>query len=250
MGLEDKVWYREMKQEENEKNIEKYVNPLNISPPPATNKSHVWLIIISVFVLVWGSIILMYYIIPMAFMHSIVNDVNLLVSELLKPLGVENVSQVSQLNNSSKVPQLNTSNNQLTEQPLPVNGSSRIFYPPENYVALLTMKSDSENNYLVKLVDNSDKPILYLFVRAKDSAIIKVPFGKYKLEWVSGKRWYGYDDMFGLFSTFHKADQILDFHEQNISVNGKKVIMNTVVTFNDMMGNMPLVSVQPVYLGN
>jgi hypothetical protein len=234
MGIEDRDYYREKRQ-----TVEEQYDKPN-KEPLRRDKFPIWRVIIVVTLIVWVTIFLMFYIIPIAMVRSILDPV--------EKVFFKEEQKVFNIPKTSNVPHLNTSDNQLFEQPLPKNGSSKILYPAENYVVLLTVKSETNNHYLIKLVDKSDKPILYLFVRANNSANIKAPYGKYKLEWISGKKWFGYDNMFGNSSTFHSLKQPLDFHEQNISVNGKTVIMNNIVTFNAMTGDMPLISVKPIYL--
>ncbi|MGO9146931.1 MAG: hypothetical protein ACLQDF_11230 [Desulfomonilia bacterium] len=126
----------------------------------------------------------------------------------------------------------------LSEQPLPENGSYKLLYPPEHYVANFTVTADPFNNYVVKLVDSSQNPVLYLFVRANSTANVKAPIGAYELRWVLGKKWYGYDHLFGSSSTYQKALQAMDFYEEQTD-NGKRII-GRFVKFNTLIsGNLP-----------
>ena len=125
----------------------------------------------------------------------------------------------------------------LSQQPLPENGSCKIFYPPESCVATFTVKTDLNNHYLVKLVDSSNNPALYLFVRANSIASIKAPLGTYELRWVYGSKWYGYENLFGSSSTYEQALHPLVFCEEPTATG--RTITGRKITFKTFNGNLP-----------
>lgn len=145
----------------------------------------------------------------------------------------------SRQSRTPKVPQLHTVMDAfLSEQPLPENGSRKIFYPPESLVANFTIKTDPNNHYLVKLVDSSNNPVLYLFARANSIASLKVPLGAYELRWVCGSKWYGYEHLFGSSSTYQKALEPLVFWDKPTATG--RTIMGRTVTFHGAVnGNLP-----------
>ena len=79
--------------------------------------------------------------------------------------------------------------------------------------------------------------ILNIFIKAGNTAKIRVPLGVYELKWICGEKWYGDNDLFGVVSTYKKADELLKFYEEETNI-GNKIIGNTV-NFNVMKGNMP-----------
>lgn len=139
----------------------------------------------------------------------------------------------------AKIPQLlPSSDSVLQEQPLPENGSCKIFYPPERSVARFTVNTDSANHYIVKLVDSSKSSILFLFIHANSSAEIKVPLGTYEVRWVCGNKWYGYEHLFGSSSTYRKALQPLIFQEV-LTDKGKSIVGHYITFGSPINGNLP-----------
>ena len=130
----------------------------------------------------------------------------------------------------------------LSEQPLPANGSYKMFYSPEKYVSNFSVTADSKNHYFVKLVDGSNNPVLYLFVRAHSTADIKAPLGIYEIRWVSGEKWYGFENLFGRSSRYQKALKTLDFYEKPIS-SGKQTLGHSITFNNVINGNLPSTSI-------
>jgi hypothetical protein len=217
MGLADRDYYRD----EFDKMVNRHDNS-NRKPPRPPNNNIPWGIIIA---LIIGFI---------AGVYSVsVRSEDPIAKQIDKFVGVgKNLS-------NPKIPRLLPSTDlSLSEQPLPENGSCKMVYPSEHYVASFTVKADSINHYLVKLVDSSQNPVLYLFVRANSSVKIKAPLGAYELRWACGEKWYGYEHLFGSSSKFKKALQPFDFHEEQTSTG--KQIVGHYVTFNNIIsGNLP-----------
>ncbi len=144
-----------------------------------------------------------------------------------------------------KIPLLDSAmGDSLPKQPLPENGSYKLFYPADNYVASFTVTADPINHYVVKLIDQTNNPVLYLFVRANSEATVKAPLGNYELRWVRGKQWYGYDHLFGGSSEYKKALRSIDFREEQ--TNAGKRILGHYVRFNTItQGNLPSTGISP-----
>ena len=125
----------------------------------------------------------------------------------------------------------------LQEKEPPQNGAYKFYYPPETYVAPLTLVADSLNHYVVKLIDASKRPVLYIFVRANDTVKTKAPLGIYEIQWVSGKKWYGDEHLFGNSSSYKKGMQNLVFHEETTEKGTRKI--GHIIRFNTVMSGMP-----------
>ena len=82
-----------------------------------------------------------------------------------------------------------------------------------------------------------DNPILNIFIKAGNTAKIRVPLGVYELKWICVEKWYGDNNIFGGIPTYKKADELLKFYEEETNI-GNKIIGNTV-NFNVIKGNMP-----------
>lgn len=126
----------------------------------------------------------------------------------------------------------------LQEQPLPENGSYKHYYLESTYVAPLTLTAAPDNHYIVKLVDASHSPVLYVFVEANSTVNVKVPLGIYEVHWVYGKKWYGYEHLFGDASIYKKAFQQLVFDEETTS-QGTRRRGHFIKFNNNLNGNMP-----------
>jgi hypothetical protein len=227
MGLEDRVWYREMLDKEEEK--KKASNEIKLSEK-VSNKYNIWHLVIVITLIVWVTIFIFYYMIPMVFVHSIMNEATSLVNEALKPLSVVTAPNISQVN---KV------NNQLMEMTLPENGKYNMFYAQNRAVATFKVIAEPYNNYYVCLLDHFDNPVLNIFVRAGDVAKVRVPLGVYEFKWTRGEKWYGDKNLFGSEIVFKKAIETLRFSEEETK-SGKKIIGNTI-NFNEIRSNTPLI---------
>jgi hypothetical protein len=223
MGLEDRVWYREMLEKEAKKNEEIILNE------KVNNKFPIWRFVIVFTLIVWVTILIFFYMIPLVFVHSIMKEANTLISEALKPLTVQG---------APSMPQVNQSINQITEKPLPENGWCRMFYAQNKAVATFKITAEPYNNYYVRLVDHFNNPKLLIFVRAGETTKVRVPLGVYELKWTRGEKWFG-KDVFGTGTVFRKAAGNLIFSEEETK-SGNKIFGNTI-NFNKMKSDTPLI---------
>jgi hypothetical protein len=222
MSIEDRDYYREKMQ----KVVEEYDKPYR--EPLSKDKFPIWHVIIVVTLIVWFTIFLFFYIIPIAMVSSILAPVEKILSK-----EVQNISNIPQTYN---VPQINT-HIQSSEQPIPENGSCKMFYSQGKAVATFKVIAEPYHHYFVKLVDHFDNPVLNIFIKAGNTAKIRVPLGVYELKWICGEKWYGNNDLFGGVSGYRKADKPVKFYEEETNI-GNKIIGNTV-NFNLIKGNTP-----------
>ncbi len=80
---------------------------------------------------------------------------------------------------------------------------------------------DGSPNYYVKLVDlNTQAPVLFLFIQSGESVSTQVPLGRYELRVANGGTWYGEAYLFGLLTSYSKADAELTFEREGDKVAG------------------------------
>ena len=101
-------------------------------------------------------------------------------------------------------------------QPLPKNGTIRSFAHGER-PAPLKVNTRGSDHHLIKLTrPGSTEAVMYLFIRAGQSAEMEVPLGTFEIKWATGKEWYGYKKKFGESTAYGKADKLFKF-EQTIT---------------------------------
>ena len=104
----------------------------------------------------------------------------------------------------------------LSPLPLPINGKTRSFAQGER-PAPLKVNTKGSDHHLIKLTKpGSTEPVMYLFIRAGQSAEMEVPLGTFEVKWATGKEWYGYKKKFGESTAYGKADKLFNF-EQTIT---------------------------------
>ncbi|GEM_PF-1947421 len=223
MGIQDRDYYRD--------EFNKMVDQHDQSPrrpprdpngrPPRGNKTP------------WGIITICIFVVAIS-LHIYNNRLKAHMPTQHK--GITNIfNRVS----TPKIPQLIPPTEPLLqEKEPPQNGAYKIYYPAETYVAPLTLIADPDNHYLVKLIDASKRPVLYVFVRANNTVKTKAPLGIYEIQWVSGKKWYGDEHLFGSSSSYRKGMQNLVFQEESTEKGTRKI--GHIIRFNTVMsGNMP-----------
>ncbi len=214
MSLADRDYYRE--------SWKKISSNNGSGPRPPVNSSNIW------------KKILVIVIVIIAVLHTFnVRPGNL--SSWLFSIFIEDAKNLP----TTKVPQLHPITDAfISEQPLPENGSCKMFYTQESYVAPFTVTTDPNNHYIIKLVDSSQNPVLFLFAKANSTVSFKAPLGSYELRWVCGEKWYGYDHLFGNSSEYKTALKPLEFLEYR-TASGKKILGQTVKFNKNINGNLP-----------
>lgn len=97
-------------------------------------------------------------------------------------------------------------------KPLPKNGHVKRFHSGQGQAKFEVRTPAGEGHYYVKLVDAySEKPVLALFVRAGETASVKVPLGTMKVRWANGETWYGDRYLFGEETTYAEANDTFNF---------------------------------------
>jgi len=125
-------------------------------------------------------------------------------------------------------------------QLLPSNGKVQNFTKKER-IAPFQINAGGGANYLLKLVDTgSNKPALTVFVRNGSSVKVKVPLGSYEVRYASGEDWYGYKDLFGVATSYSKAEQIFNFE-----TDGKQLRGYSITLYKVPHGNLHTRSIRP-----
>lgn len=85
--------------------------------------------------------------------------------------------------------------------PLPANGAVTWHQSRSGKTVPFTFESstfDADTNYYVRLVqEESNEPVLSMFVRAGQKASVQAPIGSYRLFVAEGSTWYGVKRLFG-----------------------------------------------------
>lgn len=88
---------------------------------------------------------------------------------------------------------------------------------------------EGDTHYFVKLEDSaSSKSILTVFVRAGRQVDIQVPLGTYVVKYASGRRWYGYQHLFGPESSYNRADTTFAFRREGNQMKGFSITLYAV----------------------
>jgi hypothetical protein len=99
-------------------------------------------------------------------------------------------------------------------QSLPKNGTIHSFAQGQR-PALLKVNTSGGDHHLIKLTKpGSTEAVMYLFIRAGQSAQMRVLLGNFEIKWAAGTEWYGYEKEFGE-STHYQKDPDLYRFEKN-----------------------------------
>lgn len=145
---------------------------------------------------------------------------------------VVNRSNDKDLSKSTPQQQQSTPAPTLVEQSLPYNGAVTNNLPGER-IAGLKVNTKGESHYLVKLAPfYSTSSRMAIFIRAGQSIDIKVPLGTYEFRFASGKKWYGYDKLFGHDTRYSKGEGLMEFTKtataKGYRIKGHKVTLYAV----------------------
>lgn len=95
-------------------------------------------------------------------------------------------------------------------KPLPETGETN---QPHLYgPADLQIRIGHEYHYLIKITDKNDYAVAQYFLRSGDVLNIGLPAGEYLVKYAYGRKWLGYDDLFGDDTMYAQVDEILDFY--------------------------------------
>jgi len=90
--------------------------------------------------------------------------------------------------------------------------SGTVYEDSKHHGSKLTFYAASKFNTFVKLKDENGITVLSFYVRAGQSADIRVPTGNYYLYFAHGYDWYGPEAVFGTETVYEKAEEVLDFY--------------------------------------
>lgn len=117
--------------------------------------------------------------------------------------------------------------------PLPRNGIVKKHFT-EGVAPLRIVTRHANQHHYVKLVRLLDKKdIVKVFIRGGTTSEIEVPLGRYEMKYAVGETWYGEKFLFGPYTSYGKADAILEFEQR-----GYNVVGHTVELFLQPHGNL------------
>lgn len=123
-------------------------------------------------------------------------------------------------------------------QPFPVTGDVRWYgQSGATSTAPLTITAPVRPgmHHVVRLDEwHSGKPVVLIPVRAGETALIKVPLGRYRVTMATGSRWLGAEKLFGLSSEVKEAIDPLEFYATSTGTMGHKIDLA-----GHLHGNMP-----------
>jgi hypothetical protein len=121
-------------------------------------------------------------------------------------------------------------------QKLPVNGQVKRFWRSTRRTILAPLKIYTQGNqhHFIKVVDPKvNRSVLTVFVQAGRDVSLQVPIGTYEIKYAMGTQWYGENDLFGVNTSFGKAERQLVFQ-----VNGRKVRGYSLRLYPQVGGNL------------
>jgi hypothetical protein len=122
----------------------------------------------------------------------------------------------------------------------PANGEIKVFRPHVNRIADLTIKTASGCNYLVRLYDASTElAVLSVFVRGGETVTVKVPLGTFTVKFASGIKWQDYWNLFGEWTTYTKANTVLNFRRTDQWISTYSLTLYTVPGGNIQLSQIP-----------
>jgi hypothetical protein len=101
------------------------------------------------------------------------------------------------------------------QEPKPVTGPNTgyIFEGGWDDGSELTITAPYNASVVVKAKNIYGSTEICFYVQAGDTVTMDVPAEDLQIFFASGSKWYGYDDLFGSFTSYSKDDSYLDFSE-------------------------------------
>lgn len=88
-------------------------------------------------------------------------------------------------------------------------------------VAPFTVNTEGDGYYFVKLKDVATKEdALCFFVHGGQNAEVYVPLGTYELVYAYGVEWFGEENLFGVDTSYTKADDTFEFSQDETQIYG------------------------------
>lgn len=118
--------------------------------------------------------------------------------------------EVPQLQERTKY--LRTQLSTVIQEPKPLPETGETNQPHLYGPADLQIRVGHEYHYLIKITDKNDYAVAQYFLRSGDVLNIGLPAGEYLVKYAYGRKWLGYDDLFGDDTMYAQVDEILDFY--------------------------------------
>ena len=116
----------------------------------------------------------------------------------------------------------------LPEKKLPENGNIQTF-TSTNKIARFIIKSSGDSHYLIKIVESlSKKTVMTIFVHKNSDITVYVPLGDYEIKFASGKKWFGYEYLFGDETSYGKFDKNFHFYQLGQQIKGYSITLYEV----------------------
>lgn len=100
-------------------------------------------------------------------------------------------------------------------------------------IAPLEIRTDSGSDYYVKVVNaTNDKDTLAIYIHGGETVEVEVPLGSYEIRYASGENWYGDKGLFGIETSYNKADELFTFSDTGYQISGYTVTLYQVANGN------------------
>ncbi len=100
-------------------------------------------------------------------------------------------------------------------------------------VAPLEIRTDSGSDYYVKVVNaTNDNDTLAIYIHGGETVEVEVPLGSYEIRYASGNDWYGDKGLFGIKTSYNKADELFTFSDTGYQISGYTITLYQVANGN------------------
>ncbi|WP_446739809.1 hypothetical protein [Psychrobacter sp. A3] len=100
-------------------------------------------------------------------------------------------------------------------------------------IAPLEIRTDSGSDYYVKVVNAAnDNDTLAIYIHGGETVEVEVPLGSYEIRYASGNDWYGDKGLFGIETSYNKADELFTFSDTGYQISGYTITLYQVANGN------------------
>lgn len=100
-------------------------------------------------------------------------------------------------------------------------------------IAPLEIKTNSGSDYYVKVVNaTNNENTLAIYIHGGETVEVEVPLGSYEIKYASGENWYGDKELFGIETSYNKADELFTFSDTGYQISGYTIILYQVANGN------------------
>ena len=118
----------------------------------------------------------------------------------------------------------------------PVTGAVFVGSAKGNYAQIVVKAGDTPALIKLENLDNPDK-LLVFYVRAKDTATVRISEGSYSMKIATGERWFSEVELFGEQTRYSKAEGSFDFEVEREG-NSRNATVITVTLYTVSNGNL------------